>query len=181
MKEPDPFSSSSPDELRAFIFQCQFYFYACEGEFSEDTEKIFFAISYLREVVLDYFKPFIKKSDLYQEFDFLENWLAFMQKLSNVFGSYSLEDNDEDAIVAIPFPSNGKVVSYFIQYAKYMNCIYWDNGSLRKVVKDTLPNYIRDELQFSHEDISFFKGLKRAILRINNDFWKWLQEDKNKS
>ena len=26
VKEPDPFSSGSPDKLRAFIFQCQIYF-----------------------------------------------------------------------------------------------------------------------------------------------------------
>ena len=26
VKEPDPFSGGSPDELRAFIFQCQIYF-----------------------------------------------------------------------------------------------------------------------------------------------------------
>jgi len=33
-----------------------------------------------------------------------------------------------------------------------------------------LFNHIRDKLQFSYEDLSFFKGLKRAMLRINNNF-----------
>jgi len=37
-----------------------------------------------------------------------------MQKLSNLFGLYSLEDEDEDAIVAIRFPPNNKAVNYFI-------------------------------------------------------------------
>lgn len=119
MKEPDPFSRGSPDELHAFIFQCQIYFHACEGEFSEDTDKIFFAISYLRGVVLDYFEPFINKPDLYQNFDFLEDWSAFIQKPSNVFGFYSPEDNNEDTIMVIPFPNNGKAVNYFIQFAKF--------------------------------------------------------------
>jgi len=64
VKEPDLFSGRSPDELRAFIFQCQIYFRACEGEFKEDTEKIFFAILYLRGVALDYFEPFISKEVL---------------------------------------------------------------------------------------------------------------------
>jgi len=59
VKKPDPFSSRSLDKLRAFIFQWQIYFRACEGEFKEDTEKIFFAISYFHGVALDYFKPFI--------------------------------------------------------------------------------------------------------------------------
>jgi len=108
------FSGGSPDELRAFIFQCQIYFRAYKREFLEDTERIFFAISYLRGVALDYFEPFINEAKAYQNFDFLEDWLAFVQKLSNLFGSYSPEDDDEDAIVAIPFPNDGKAVNYFI-------------------------------------------------------------------
>jgi len=48
------------------------------------------------------------------------------------------------------------------------------------VVKDTLLSHIRDKLCFSHKDVLFFKGLKKAVLRINNDFWKRQQEDKNK-
>ena len=172
VREPDLFSRGSPDGLQAFIFQCQIYFCACKGEFTKDTEKIFFTISYLWGVVLDYFEPFVNEAEAYQNFDFLEEWSAFVQKLSNLFGSYSPEDNNEDAIVAIPFPNDSKAVNYFIQFAKFQNYIYWDDRSLRKVVKDTIPHRICDELQFSHKDISTFEGLKRAVLRINNDFWK---------
>jgi len=82
VKEPDLFSGGSPNELQAFIFQCQIYFRACEGEFTEDTKKIFFAISYLRGIALDFFEPFINEADSYQNLDFLEEWLAFVQKLS---------------------------------------------------------------------------------------------------
>ena len=80
----------------------------------------------------------------------------------------------------IPFPNNSKAASYFIQFAKYQNYIHWDNHLLRKVVKDALLSRIRDELHFSHENISSFKGLKKAVLRIDNDFWKRQQENKNK-
>jgi len=72
----------------------------------------------------------------------LEKWLAFVQKLSNLFRSYPPEDDDEDAIVAIRFPPNSKAVNYFIQFAKYQNRIRWDNYSLRKVVKNALPSCI---------------------------------------
>jgi len=42
-----------------------------------------------------------------------------VQKLSNVFGSYSPENNDKDAIVVITFPNDEKAVNYFIKFAKY--------------------------------------------------------------
>ena len=180
VKEPDLFSRGSSDELRAFIFQCQIYFRACKGEFLKYTERIFFAISYLRGVTLDYFEPFINEAEAYQSFDFLEDWSAFVQKLSNLFGSYSPEDDDEDAIVAIPFPNDGKAINYFIQFAKFQNRIRWDNRALRKVVKDVILDHVCDKLRFSHKDISTFEGLKRAVMRIDNDFWKCQQEERHK-
>ena len=180
IKEPDPFSRGGPEELRAFVFQCQIYFCACEGEFNNDADKVFFAISYLRGIALDYFEPFINEPDPYHNLDFLEDWSAFVQKLSNIFGSYSPEDNDEDTIVSIPFPSDGKAVDYFIRFVKYQNRICWDERALRKMVKDAIPNCIRDELRYSQEDMSSFEGFKRAVLRIDNDYWKRAQDNRNK-
>jgi len=106
---------------------------------------------------------------------------VFIQKLSNIFGSYSPEDDNEDAIVAIPFPNDKKAVNYFIHFAKYQNRIRWDNCSLWKVVKDVLLSRISDELRFSREDLSTFEGLKRAVMRINSNYWRCIQDEKNKS
>jgi len=131
-------------------------------------------------VAFDYFEPFINKAKNYQNFDFLEDWSAFVQKLSNLFGSYSPEDDDEDTIITISFPNDGKAVNYFIQFAKFQNRICWDDRALRKVVKDAIPDYIRDELRFSHKDVSTFEDLKRVVIRIDNNFWKRQQKEKHK-
>jgi len=48
------------------------------------------------------------------------------------------------------------------------------------VVRDAIPDHIHDELRFSHENVSTFEGLKRAVMRIDNDFWKCQQEEKHK-
>ena len=138
IREPDSFSGSRPDELWAFLFQCQIYFRASEGKFTENSKKIFFAISYLRGIALDYFELFITEPDLFHSLDFLEDWLAFVQWLFNVFGLYSPEDDDKDAIVAIPFTHDGRATDYFIYFVKYQNQIRWDNRSLHKVVKDAV-------------------------------------------
>jgi len=96
--------------------------------------------------------------------------VSFRPETLQSIRSYSPEDDDEDAIVAILFPNDSKAVNYFIQFAKFQNRICWDNRALRKVVKDTIPNHVHDELRFSHEDVSTFEGLKRAVMRIDNDF-----------
>jgi len=63
-------------------------------------------------------------------------------------------------------------VNYIIWFAKYQNYIHWDDYALKKVVKGVLPNQIQDELHYSQKDISTFEGLKRAVMRIDNDYWK---------
>jgi len=57
-------------------------------------------------------------------------------------------------------------------FTKYQNCICWDERVLCKVVKDAIPNQIRDELRYSQEDMSSFEGFKRVVLWIDNDYWK---------
>ena len=109
-----------------------------------------------------------------------QDWSVFVQKLSNISDSYSPEDDDKDTIVSISFPNNGKAVDYFICFAKYQNHICWDERALCKVVKDAIPNHIRDELCYSIEDVSMFEGFKRVVLHINNNHWKRIQDDKNK-
>jgi len=65
IQKPNTFSRGSANNLQTFIFQCQIYFCAYEGEFKEDSEKIYFAISYLRRIALDYFEPFINEPNPY--------------------------------------------------------------------------------------------------------------------
>ena len=47
---PNTFSSTEPDKLNNFLFQCHLYFYANLVQFDMDIVKINFAITYLTEV-----------------------------------------------------------------------------------------------------------------------------------
>jgi len=123
-KEPDVFQGESAELLRTFIFQCQVYFNACRADFTDDVDRINFAISYLRGPALAFFEPLV--NDGKGPYDFFEKWDAFIQKLANNWGSYAPEDDDEDAITAIAFPHDGKAMTYFIEFTKYQNHIQWD-------------------------------------------------------
>jgi len=82
-------------------------------------------------------------------------------------------------IVTIPFLANEKAVNYFIHFVKYQNQIRWNNCSLQKMVKDILSSRISKEFHFSREDLFTFEGLKRVVMRINNDYWRHVQKGKN--
>jgi len=47
-------------------------------------------------------------------------------------------------------------------------------------VKDAIPTRISKELHYSQEDLSSFEGYKRAVMRINDNYWRQVQDDKNK-
>jgi len=47
-------------------------------------------------------------------------------------------------------------------------------------VNDALPSRIINELYFSREDLFIFEGLKRAVMRINSDYWRYFQDGKNR-
>ena len=55
-----------------------------------------------------------------------------------------------------------------------------DERAFRKVVKDAIPNRIQDKLCYSQEDVLSFEGFKRAVLQIDNDYWKRIQDDKKR-
>jgi hypothetical protein len=48
LHEPEPFTGKDPKKLKAFIFQCQLYFW--NSDFDSDSRKITFALSYLQDV-----------------------------------------------------------------------------------------------------------------------------------
>ena len=112
-------------------------------------------------------------------FDFLESWSVFVQKLANIFGLYLLENDNDDVIITLAFPSNGKAINYFIQFTRYQNKIKWDNWSLYKAVKNAIPPRIQDKLCVWKENLSTFKAFKQAVIKIDNNYWKWIQEDKH--
>jgi len=53
---PNIFSSTKPDKLNNFLFQCHLYFYTNLVQFNTDIAKINSAMTYLTEVVQDWFE-----------------------------------------------------------------------------------------------------------------------------
>ncbi|GJJ07976.1 hypothetical protein Clacol_002183 [Clathrus columnatus] len=128
---------------------------------------------------LDYFEPYINELD-HKKFDFLQDWDAFVQKLANQFGSYTPEDDDENAIHMINFPENGKAMKYFIEFAKYQNRIKFKDCSLRHIVKTTIPERISSKLSTCGIATDTFDGMRQAIQKIDNEYWKAKQEEENR-
>ena len=53
---PDTFSSTKPNKLNNFLFQCQLYFHANPAQFNTDITKINFAMTYFTGVAQNWFE-----------------------------------------------------------------------------------------------------------------------------
>ena len=69
---PDTFSSTEPNKLNNFLFQCHLYFYANPVQFNTDIVKINFVITYLTGVAQDWFEVGLNQEDQ----SILQDWLS---------------------------------------------------------------------------------------------------------
>ena len=60
---PNTFSSTEPDKLNNFLFQCRLYFCTNLAQFDMDIAKINFAMTYLTEVAQDWFEVGLNQED----------------------------------------------------------------------------------------------------------------------
>jgi len=48
---------------------------------------------------------------------------------------------------------------------------------LHKVIKNAIPTRISEKLHYTKEDLSTFESLKKAILKIDRDYWRKISDD----
>ena len=60
---PNTFSSTKPDKLNNFLFQCHLYFHTNPAQSNTDIAKINFAITYLTGVAQDWFEVGLNQED----------------------------------------------------------------------------------------------------------------------
>jgi len=90
--EPDPFDSSDPKKLHTFIFQCKLNFWDRKDLFSTKEDKVNYALSHLKGITLDCFKPVL--SGL-QDPIWLSDFNLFIMELKNNFRSFDPEGEAE--------------------------------------------------------------------------------------
>jgi len=78
---PDVFDGSNPEDLQAFLLQCQITFNAHPQNFTSESAKVFFAISYLKKSALEWFEQGILEDDLTQAPEWRSSWTEFVKEL----------------------------------------------------------------------------------------------------
>jgi hypothetical protein len=177
---PTEFSGGTNEQLRTFLFQCELAFNACPGDFGSDREKIFYAISYLRGSASGYFQPYILdygSRPVEEQPLFLRSWKAFRDSITQQFGSYSPEDDDEAQLYSIPFPEKGRATEYFIKFAQYENRVQFGGRALRFIARQALPQRLRKAVNESKLPKESWEDFKACVLKCDDDYWRSIEQD----
>jgi hypothetical protein len=177
---PTPFSGGTNEQLRTFLYECELAFNTNVGEYSTDREKIFFAISYLRGSASGFFQPYILDNGSLpadEQPEFLRNWEAFRKKLTEQFGSYSPEDDDETQLYSIVFPDNGRATEYFIKFGQYENRVQFGGRGLRFIAKQALPPRLKKAVYESKMPKDSWADFKACVLKCDDDYWKAIEQE----
>ena len=83
---PNAFDGSNPEDLWAFLLQCQITFNAHPQNFTSESAKVFFAISYLKKSALEWFEQGILEDDSTQAPEWRSSWTEFIKELQTHFG-----------------------------------------------------------------------------------------------
>src|SRR5258708_2357182 len=79
-RAPDAFDRSNLEDLWAFLLQCQIMFNTHPQNFTSESAKVCFAISYLKKMALEWFEQGILEDDPSQAPGWKSSWMEFVKE-----------------------------------------------------------------------------------------------------
>src|SRR5258708_13139231 len=76
---PDAFNRSNLEDLQAFLLQCQITFNTHPQNFTSESAKVCFTISYLKKMALEWFEQGILEDNLTQALARKSSWTQFIK------------------------------------------------------------------------------------------------------
>ena len=130
LREPETFTSKDPKWLKPFLFQCKLYFWNLPETFWDNSTKVNFALSYLRDVAQEWFEPGIS-GELDEILDWIDNWNFFVDELQTNFGPFDKVGDVEHELVNLRMKSNQQISEYLVQFKSLSSQCQWGEPALR--------------------------------------------------
>jgi len=175
VRELEPFNGRDPNKLKTFILQCRFYFRSSSDSFQDEACRITFAISYLRDVALEWFKPGL--SGLTEEPPtWLEDWDAFVKELQTNFSPYDKSSDVESELVNLQMKDSQRISEYLVRFNSLAVRCSWGESALRHRFYDGLPSRLKDDVSRGDGKPKDLLGMRRKAQNSDACYWEHIQE-----
>src|SRR5258708_457704 len=141
VRAPDTFDGSNPKDLRVFLLQRQITFNSYLQQYATDTAKVFFMISYLKKMALEWFKQGILEDDLSLTPAWCHSWAEFAKELKTHFEPANPVGWAEINLQHLVRPSNTKLSKYLVRFNTLASWVGWGEQALHFQFYDGLPKH----------------------------------------
>jgi len=116
IRSPDAFDSSNPDDLQPFLLQCQLTFNLYPQHYASDSSKVFFAISYLKKSMLEWFEIGVMEIDPRLAPAWCSSWPKFISEIHMHFGPSNLTRTAEIELHHLSMHSDSCISEYLVWF-----------------------------------------------------------------
>jgi hypothetical protein len=170
LRDPDPFNGKDSKKLRGFLLQCKLKFRAKPEYLHDDTAKVNYVLSFLKETALDYFEPFLI-DDPVNEPTWLTNFELFTEELYIYFSPYDQQAKAKIELEQLVMKDNHKATKSFIKFYRISAMVDQDDSSLYQKAYTAMPKRVKDEMV--HLDKPWtLDELCDLIQKIDQRYWE---------
>src|SRR5258708_8517416 len=172
---PDTFDGSNPEDLQAFILQCQITFNSYLHQYSTDTTKVFFAISYLKKTALEWFEQGVLEDNLEFTPAWCHSWVEFIKELRTHFGPANPVGSAKIELRHLVMASNTRMAEYLVHFNTLASRIGWGEQALHFQFYDSLQERLKDRLAMLGKPDSL-RELVQVTQCYDNLYWERQEE-----
>src|SRR6266436_4609741 len=119
------FDGSNPEDLQAFLLQCQITFNLYPRQYSTDATKVFFAISYLKKMALEWFEQGVLEDDPSLTLAWRNSWTEFAKELKTHFRPANPVGSAKIELQHLTMASNARLPEYLVQFNTLASRVGW--------------------------------------------------------
>src|SRR5258707_4593647 len=137
---PNVFNGSNPEDLQVFLLQCQITFNTHPQNFTSESAKVFFTISYLKKLALEWFEQGILEDGLTQAPEWRSSWTEFVKELWTHFRPANPIGTVEAELWHLTMASGACLSEYLVRFNTLASRVEWGDVALHYQFYDGLPD-----------------------------------------
>src|SRR6266436_3784653 len=174
---PDAFDRSNLEDLQAFLLQCQIMFNMHPQNFTSESAKVCFAISYLKKSALEWFEQGILEDDPSQAPGWKSSWTEFVKELWTHFRPANPTGAAEAELQHLTMSSRACLSEYLVRFNTLASRVEWGDAVLCFQFYDGLPDQLKDRIALLRKPDNL-QELVQVTICHDNLYWECQDEHK---
>ncbi|KAG6327526.1 hypothetical protein ID866_11563 [Astraeus odoratus] len=145
--KPNTFNGMDLKKLCEFLIQCELNFCDRPQAFCLDSQKVSFALSFLKGIALTWFKPDLLNTILGTEPAWADNYSEFIIELTTNFGPHNPVSDAKHQLNNLSMKDGNHINKYIVEFNCLITQVHgYGEGTLHHMFYNGFPDHIKDEI-----------------------------------